>query len=62
MAAPKDQVIVAAASGAQAAMAINGDLVREDFAGLVNGQALPSGRNVESSRQDMGIGADVATG
>jgi thioredoxin reductase len=31
MAAPKDQLIVAAASGAQAAMAINGDLVREDW-------------------------------
>ncbi len=31
IAAPKDQVIVAAASGAQAAIAINGDLVRADW-------------------------------
>ena len=31
VAAPKDQVIVAAASGAQAAIAINGDLVQDDW-------------------------------
>jgi thioredoxin reductase len=33
IAAPKDQVAVAAASGAQAAIALNGDLVQADFAG-----------------------------
>jgi thioredoxin reductase len=31
IAAPKDQVIVAAASGAQAAIAINGDLVQANW-------------------------------
>lgn len=43
IATPRKQVVVAAASGAEAAMALNGALVREDFEGEWSGPAVSRG-------------------